>query len=385
MDSSVNYQSGCSADRESSAKTQSLQQLNNSKQQPDEETLLRNLVRYFEDQDTSEDGDSELPSDFHRFLFTLSPALESEVFLLKRKKETLDIHQRFSANPSESETQVLDRISVARKEARKVAAYTCITEYIFAEPRIDRHFCYERILSDAQNQGSPKKFVDVGCCVGSDIRKLIYDGFPAHVGESAHGLSAVTGLDIERRQYSNPLLQRHLIDFFGAEFFSIGLAMYNQSSENIPVRFVEANLLDPNFTTRHDNLRGQFDYVHSANVVHLFDYEGQMTFLRNLAFLAKPGGLLWGRQVGEAEDSPTRSLRIEGKGDRFTPNEFRQMWVDATCSQVAGWESRLVKYDELRLAQDYKKYSLEWVMNAPEQICVNSQRMTDLETGKAGT
>jgi hypothetical protein len=158
--------------------------------------------------------------------------------------------------------------------------------------------------------------------------------------------------------------------------------MYNQTPETFPVQFIEANVLDPNFTEKYAHLRGQFDYVHSANVIHLFHYEDQIIFLRNLAFMAKAGGQLFGRQVGEAEDSPTLSVRIEGKGDRFTPNQFRQMWVDATGSQADGWESRLVNYDELRLAQGYKKHSLEWTVRAPEKLPMNNYTVVveELET-----
>lgn len=204
--------------------------------------------------------------------------------------------------------------------------------------------------------------------------------FYQHLGSNMQS-QAVTGLDCQPRQYLSSSWS-HVTDPFHTGFFSIGLAMYNQTSETFPVRFVEANLIEPNFAGKYAHLRGQFDYVHSANVIHLFNYEEQMTFLRNLAFLAKPGALLFGRQVGEAEDSPTLSLRIEGKGERFTPNQFRQMWVDATGSQADGWESRLVEYDELRLARDYKKHSLEWMVKAPDRLSTDDQRVMDLKINK---
>ncbi|KAK3935311.1 S-adenosyl-L-methionine-dependent methyltransferase [Diplogelasinospora grovesii] len=266
-------------------------------------------------------------------------ALDYEILMLKRKNDTLKLHERFSANKGEKELQVLDRISEARKAARQIRAYTCISEYIFAEPRVDRHYLYHAVISEVRSSNRPLKLVDVGCCVGTDIRQLVHDGLP---------VENITGLDIERR------------------FFNVGYSLYNQSPADFPVTFLQADILSPDFPRRFAHLRAQFDYVHSANVVHLFDYEGQLTFLRHLAFLVKPGGLVWGRQVGEADDSPTRSLRLEGKGDRFTPSEFMRMWRDA--SGLAGdmdWTSRLVPYDELRLVPDYKKNSLEWAVRMP--------------------
>ncbi|KAK4063519.1 uncharacterized protein Triagg1_9396 [Trichoderma aggressivum f. europaeum] len=250
------------------------------------------------------------------FRGTVPRALDFEILLLKRKEDTLHLHQRFSTNAAEKESQVLDRISAARKEARQVAAYTCISEYMFAEPRIDRHFCYQRVVSEARLRKQPLKLVDVGCCVGTDIRQLIHDGFPP---------GDITGIDIEKR------------------FFTIGFALYNQNRTDSPTTFVQANILDPDFTRRFSHLKGKFDYVHSANVIHLFDYASQVAFLRALAFLAKPGGLVWGRQVTETEDSPTRSVKLEGKGERFTPVEFMRMWTTATGFQGPGieWTSRI--------------------------------------------
>ncbi|KAI0406632.1 hypothetical protein F4802DRAFT_87795 [Xylaria palmicola] len=271
---------------------------------------------------------------------TIPRGLIFEILLLKRGEETMKLHRRFSTHKNEEESQALERISAAWKAARKVATYTCINEYIFAEPRIDTHFYYEQVLSEARSRKQPLKLVDVGCCAGTDIRRLINDGFPA---------SDITGIDIEGR------------------FFNIGFALYNHTPKELSTTFVQANVLDPEFTRRFSHLRGQFDYVYSANVVHLFDHASQIAFLQALAFLVKPGGAVWGRQVAETEDSPTRSVRLPGKGERFTAVEFMRMWVAATGIEGSSleWTSKLVPYDELRLVPDYKKNCLEWCVRMP--------------------
>jgi len=272
--------------------------------------------------------------------------LDYEIVLLKRKQDTLDMHARFSATQGEGENQVLERISVARKEARKIQAFTCITEYIFAEPRVDVHFFYDRFLKETREATRAPSFIDVGCCVGTDIRKMIYDGLAP---------SNITGLDIESR------------------FYNIGLSLFNQTPRSFGIRFVQADILSVDFYTRYAHLAGQFDYVHSANVIHLFDADTQHRFAQVLSFLCKPGGIIWGRQVGESDDSATRGLKIEGKGHRFTANEFRRMWLDST-----GWdqidiefESRLVRYEEMRLLPEYKRNSLEWVVKVPSAAAFN--------------
>lgn len=68
-------------------------------------------------------------------------------------------------------------------KSRQIAPFTCITECLFAESRIDRHFKYSQILADVPNTAtSQKTLIDVGCCMGTDIRTLIAHGYPAHVG-----------------------------------------------------------------------------------------------------------------------------------------------------------------------------------------------------------
>ena len=58
-----------------------------------------------------------------------------------------------------------------------------------AEPRIDQHFQYQHVLSDVITSPS-RTFVDVGCCMGTDLRTLISHGYPAR---------NIMGLDRERR------------------------------------------------------------------------------------------------------------------------------------------------------------------------------------------
>ena len=94
----------------------------------------------------------------------------------------------------------------------------------------------------------------------------------------------------------------------------------------------------------------------------------QEAFVRALAFLVKPGGMVWGRQVGLAGDEGSgRWKRPEGKGVRFSVEGFRQLWVRAS-----GWEERkvifeavLMPYEELRVKTADKGFVLQWAVRAP--------------------
>jgi hypothetical protein len=117
-------------------------------------------------------------------------------------------------------------------------------------------------------------------------------------------------------------------------------------------------------------LADQFDFVHSANVIHLFDECHQEQFLRSLAFLVRPGGMIWGRQVGlEDNDLALPYRQPEGKGARFTMNEFQKLWANATGWDTGGgrFTAKLVEYDELKIPRADKRWSMQWTLRAPAE------------------
>ena len=168
-------------------------------------------------------------------------------------------------------------------------------------------------------------------------------------------------------------------------FVQLGYNLYNDRPEDLGVRFLEIDVLDRNFFQKCKEFAGTFDCVHSANVIHLFDESQQESFIRALAFLVKPGGLVWGRQVGledpsDDENTIYRAFRQpEGKGVRFTIVQFRQLWLRAT-----GWDStsvvydaELVPYEELRVRKDDKRFVLQWCIRAPMHYHVGTGGVVD--------
>ena len=151
-------------------------------------------------------------------------------------------------------------------------------------------------------------------------------------------------------------------------FIELGFVLYNQPGWSLGARFRQADVLEPHFFDKRNDLADAFDFVHTANVIHLYDEAHQETFLRALAFLVKPGGIIWGRQVGIDEDeSMSRYRQPEGKGVRFTVNQFRQLWFRATGwdTAQAQFEAMLTPYDELRSSRADKRFSMHWSLRAP--------------------
>ena len=133
------------------------------------------------------------------FRWRIPDPLDLEAVCLKREEGTIALHKRFSTRADEGTSMISQRIHNVRTNAMRVrtamisvefltptlmsgqqiAPFTCISECLFAESRIDRHFKYPLVL--AGGRAAKEALIDVGCCMGTDIRTLIADGYPARV------------------------------------------------------------------------------------------------------------------------------------------------------------------------------------------------------------
>ena len=151
-------------------------------------------------------------------------------------------------------------------------------------------------------------------------------------------------------------------------FFEVSEMLYNEDSASRGFEFRQADILAKNFISRNADLVSRFDFVHSANVIHLYSPVQQVRFLAAMAFLAMPGGLMWGRQVGLSEDDLVDGYRQpSGKGARFTAAEFKSVILQATgwAEEDVAYVHRLVKYEELRIARKAKRWVLQWSVQVP--------------------
>jgi hypothetical protein len=128
-------------------------------------------------------------------------------------------------------------------------------------------------------------------------------------------------------------------------------------------------MLDPRFPQKNKDLQDAFDFVHTANVLHLFDVNNQEICFRNLVSLVKPRGIIWGRQVGLPDAYKPSYKQPDGKGARFTIAEFRDFCLGIMHWSLADieFEAQLVKYDELRIPREDGQWVLQWSIRVPER------------------
>ncbi|KAL1867148.1 hypothetical protein VTK73DRAFT_4310 [Phialemonium thermophilum] len=116
---------------------------------------------------------------------------------------------------------------------------------------------YPRLL-DRLKAGD--RFLDVGCCLGQDIRKLVYDGVP---GENLVGAELNAG------------------------FIDVGYELFGDR-DTLRAQFVVANVLEEDAPVWKD-LHSQFDVVQLGMILHLFSWEEQVKVFEHAIKLLKPG------------------------------------------------------------------------------------------------
>src|SRR5436853_3390979 len=151
--------------------------------------------------------------------------------------------------------------------AWEVAPFPCIGQFRFLSLNLYRHPKYAAVLLKVKDGA---KLLDLGCCVGQDIRKLIFDGAPSEY---------LYGSDL----------------FLG--YLDIGYQLFRDKG-SCRARFFAADIFDEDNALKE--FKGKFDIIHTGLFFHLFDWKQQVeAAIRTVRLMQdKPGTMLLGSQVG---------------------------------------------------------------------------------------
>lgn len=159
------------------------------------------------------------------------------------------------------------------------------------------HPYYANVISRLK---SGETYLDAGCCLGQDIRKLLYDGAPSS--------AALYGLDLE------------------APFFDTGYRLFRDKesllSKSIAVDLTQLEL--PSI----DIVKEGIDIISAQSLFHLFGLEQQELVAKHLVTCSRPkaGSVIIGRQAGDYKGVTSRGFTPDHKIFLHSIDSFTQFW-----------------------------------------------------------
>lgn len=176
---------------------------------------------------------------------------------------------------------------------------------------------YASIIHTLKAGGS---FLDIGCFIGQDLRRLVADGAPSD----------------------------HLYAVDVVNHWDVGYDMY-RDRDRFSAHFIEADILYPN--AELEALRGRVDVISITHVLHQWDWGGQVKAVEQLVGLSSGrGALVVGFQVGSVG---VRERNASGlaKSDAYwhDPGSFQRMWDEVGREMGTEWrcEARLLRWEEV--------------------------------------
>jgi SAM-dependent methyltransferase len=257
-----------------------------------------------------------------------SPAISAEPNKTQERDQDQDAHffnkddpvipakmaellEQYSGIPA-GEMQV-EHVRRLRDRAYQEYQYPCLGLYRFLGLALSTHPLYEghvlpllrgeKATKDATPRGtSPRTFLDLGTCLGQDIRKLIFDGVPM---ESVYGADILT------------------------EFVDIGYDLFGDEERLPRSHFVApADIFDDSSPLKE--LDGKVDIVHANSVFHLFSWDDQVKAAKRVIRLMRPqkGSLILGSQIAHPEpgEVPSRPGRRSGTMYRHDEKSWERFW-----------------------------------------------------------
>jgi hypothetical protein len=181
--------------------------------------------------------------------------------------------------------------------------------YRFMDLSMAKLPCYAEILNRIKNGD---KFLDLGCCLGQEIRQLVFDGAPS---ENTYGS-----------------------DLYGG-YFPIGYELF-QDQDRLQTTFIASDIFDD--ASNLTQLEGEMDMIYTGALFHLFGLDEQKTIVLRAVQLLVPrsGSMVCGQQSGnEKPGEYGRKGDTSGrKSFRHNPRSWRELWEEVGEMSGSKWD-----------------------------------------------
>lgn len=207
-------------------------------------------------------------------------------------------------------------------------------------------------------------YLDLGCCVGNDLRKAVADGFPV---SQVLACDLHPGMALSRRSsYSTDSRTC-------AEFWEMGHKLFKTTPETFPVPFIQADVFDtaclaplpfpsapppeplPPLATLQTltSLSGSLSAIHTSSFFHLFSEDQQLQLARLIAPLLRPepGSMIFGGHVG----LPARGFHHHKNTHGIqmfchSPGSWKEMWAQVFHAGAVRVEAHLEEFTRMHPA-----------------------------------
>ncbi|KAH0350239.1 hypothetical protein KCU81_g2702, partial [Aureobasidium melanogenum] len=225
--------------------------------------------------------------------------------------------------------EVVPHVLRIREKAWEVFPYPCIGGFRFLDMPLAGFDTYPEIVSRLKSGND--KYLDLGCCFGQDIRRLVAD----EVSDEA-----LIGSDLHQG------------------FLDLGYDLF-KDKDRLRAKFIAADVFEAQ--SELTPLEGNIDIIHASSFFHLFGWEGQKQIARRVVQLLKPkkDSLLVGRQVGNIRAHEEESS-ASGSGNMFLQNieSWKQMWKEIGEETGTQWKVEAT-LEEWPLAHNIKSWHRE--------------------------
>lgn len=221
-----------------------------------------------------------------------------------------ELLDRYSGIPA-GDSQI-EHVHRVRDRAYQEYQYPCLGMYRFLGLALSSHPLYdthvlpllrrEKDAKGATEEAPARTLLDLGTCLGQDVRKLIFDGAPM---ESVYGADVLV------------------------EFVDIGYELFRDEGKLPRSHFVApVDIFDE--SSRLKEFDGRVDIIHANSVFHLFTWDDQVRAAKRVARLMRPqkGSLVIGSHVAhqDAGEVPSRPGRRSATMYRHNADSWGQLW-----------------------------------------------------------
>jgi hypothetical protein len=196
-----------------------------------------------------------------------------------------------------------------------VFPYPCVGNWGFLNLSVLEGPVYGEV---AQRVKTGDLYLDIGCCMGQDIRILVHDGA---IAENLYGS------DLKK------------------DFWEIGYDLFLDRS-TLNTKFIEADVFDVESGLKE--LDGKLDIVHAASFFHLFDWDGQVKAAKRVVQLLKPkpGVLIFGRQGGNSQAGDIKHVIKDQTAYWHNPESWARLWKQVGDETGSNWETEAFLSEE---------------------------------------